>query len=347
MQSKKGVFLFSRLVGDDMNVLCRIIHSNAGRILVVFVLFIASCQMNVPDGLEPPTGLILNNTLVSNGIEREYHLFVPEDHNDRPVVILLHGGGGSHDSLIGRTITKAPYKVWLSLAEQNNFFIAVPNGTLGSTGIRMWNDCRIDASGNPDVDDVRFIEDMLTKIKNDYDYDPSKVYVVGTSNGGHMTLRLAQEIPEKITAFAVIVASISENSKCADSSVPVSALFMNGTEDPILPFEGGEMLSNRGLVFSTQESIDYWIDRNETSTIPIVEDVDDIKVDDGCSVIRYSYENGNDNTEVVLYEITEGGHTEPSVQERYSPLYLVLVGNQNGDFEMAEEVWGFFKAKSK
>ncbi len=317
------------------------------RLIILLALFIASCQKNEPDGVILPAGLILNNTIESSGIDREYHLFVPEDYNDKPLVILLHGGGGSNDDLIGLTGIKAPYKVWLSLAEQNSFIVTIPNGILGSSDMRMWNDCRNDADGNPNVDDVKFIEDMLTSINSDYNFDENKVYVVGTSNGGHMALRLAQEIPEKITAFAAIVASISGNSNCLESSVPLSVLFMNGTEDPILPFEGGEMASNRGLVLSTQESVDYWINRNGTSTDPIVENIDDINMDDGCTAIRYIYQNGDNNTEVALYKIVKGGHTEPSIQERYSPIYLLLVGNQNGDFEMADEVWSFFKTKSK
>jgi len=46
------------------------------------------------------------------------------------------------------------------------------------------------------------------------------------------------------------------------------------------------------------------------------------------------------------YEVVNGGHTEPSIQERYSNLYKLIVGNQNGDIEMAQEIWGFFRALS-
>ncbi len=317
------------------------------RLVILLVLVAASCQNNAPDGTSPSTGLILDNVLVSGGIEREYHLFLPEDNINRPVVILLHGGGGSSDDLIGLSNIKAPYEVWLSLADQNDFIVAVPNGTLGSDNKRMWNDCRDDAQGNPNTDDVKFVEDMLAEIRNGYNYDENRVYVVGTSNGGHMAQRLAEEIPEKIAAFASVVASRSNSSKCTESSVPVSALFMNGTDDPILPYEGGEMASDRGLVLSTQESIDYWINRDGTSTVPVVEDIQDINTDDGCTAVSYLYKNGTNNTEVALYKIVEGGHTEPSILQRYSRLYLLIVGQQNGDFEMAERVWDFFKTKSK
>jgi polyhydroxybutyrate depolymerase len=48
----------------------------------------------------------------------------------------------------------------------------------------------------------------------------------------------------------------------------------------------------------------------------------------------------------MLYKINNGGHAEPSQTERYGNFFLSIVGNQNGDFEMANEIWEFFKEKS-
>lgn len=38
-----------------------------------------------------------------------------------------------------------------------------------------------------------------------------------------------------------------------------------------------------------------------------------------------------------------GGHSEPSLVERYSRIYQRVVGRQNHDVEMAEVVWQFFR----
>ena len=46
-------------------------------------------------------------------------------------------------------------------------------------------------------------------------------------------------------------------------------------------------------------------------------------------------------------KLNNGGHTEPSISERYSSIWLSIVGNQNGDIEMANEVWDFFKTKTR
>ena len=214
-------------------------------------------------------------------------------------------------------------------------------------GSRGWNDCRNDAPGNPDTDDVAFLSQLIDKIKAEYNHDNDRVYVAGVSNGASMAIRLAQEIPEKIAIFASIVTSMAGNSECLDTNIPISALFMNGTADPLAPYDGGQVASNRGLVLSTDESIDYWVSRNNTDTNPIETPLDNIDNNDNSTVVKYLYTNGTNNTEVVLYKVIDGGHAEPSLQERYGNLFLAIVGVQNGDIEMAHEVWDFFKTKSK
>lgn len=292
-------------------------------------------------------GLLKNQVLNVAGLDRTYHLYIPENPTNAPVVMLFHGNGGSHDDILGLTGIKAPYKIWLDLAQQENLILVVPNGTLGSSNSRGWNDCRADAATNPTTNDVQFVIDLLDFVKAKYNSNNSKIFAVGTSNGGHFAIRLAQEIPNRITAFASLVAANAVNSKCTNSNTKISALFMNGTNDPIMPYMGGQMASNRGEVFSTDNTIAYWVQRNATNTTPEITNINDSNTNDNSTVTKYLYKNGADNTEVALYKINSGGHTEPSIAQRYSPLYLLTVGNQNGDMEMAQEIWTFFKTKSK
>jgi len=315
-------------------------------LLFLTILLVASCQ---DDGFEPnglPT-LLLDQTITINGLERQYHIQTPPDPAGKPVVILLHGHGGSSDQSIGAGVGKAVQKTWLDLAEDQDFTVVVPNGELGPEDTRGWNDCRNDAPGNPETDDVAFISELIDKISIEINIDPNRVYLAGVSNGASMSLRLAEEIPEKLAAFAAIVNSMPANSECPVSNVPLSALFMNGMADPLVPYEGGQIASNRGLVQSTTASVAYWVARNNTDTQPIEQDFEDLNTNDGSTVKKYQYLNGTNNTEVVLYEVIGGGHTEPSLVERYGNLYLAIVGTQNGDVEMAEEVWAFFRTKTR
>ncbi len=49
---------------------------------------------------------------------------------------------------------------------------------------------------------------------------------------------------------------------------------------------------------------------------------------------------------VELIRIDGGGHVEPSRTQRYVGLIARVLGTQNGDLEMADEVWRFFKRQS-
>lgn len=292
-------------------------------------------------------GLLKYQIINVEGVDRNYHLYIPNDPLNAPVVFLFHGNGGSYDGMLGLSGAKAPYKEWINVASRENLIIVVPNGTLGSNDSRGWNDCRSDSQTNPTGNDVQFVIDLLDFIQAKYSSNHLKVFAVGTSNGGHFAIRLAQEIPNRITAFASIAASNAVNSECSSSTVKVSALFMNGTDDPIMPYDGGQMAYNRGEVFSTDNTVSYWVQRNATDISPEITDLADINTDDNSTITKYLYKNGGDGTEVALYQVIGGGHTEPSISERYSALYLSIVGHQNGDIEMADEIWTFFKNKTK
>jgi len=264
-----------------------------------------------------------NQTIDVSGTSRNFHLYLPKNVTNAPIVILLHGNRSDSDELMGFTNLKAPYEAWVGIAQEENIILVVPNGTDGSSGHRG-----------------------IDFVLNEHNANSSKVFAVGTSNGGHMAMRLAQEIPDKLKAFAAIVASNSINSKCTKSTLPISALFMNGTEDPINPYGGGKIKGNRGEVLSAQETTAYWVNRNQTDTSHTITDFTDTNTSDKSTLKKHLYVNGINNTEVAFYEVIGGGHTEPSIAQRYGGFFKdFIVGEQNGDIEMADEVWNFFKNK--
>lgn len=320
------------------------------QLLYVVLMLTWSTISGQPDSSEfqlVKNGLQQNKRINVLGTNRNYHLFVPNQPKNAPIVVLFHGNRGSHTKLLGLKRGNAPYKIWLDLAKQENIIIAIPNGVRGPKRHRGWNDCRSDAKSNPSVDDVLFIKSLINSIVTTYRADASKVFAVGTSNGGHMSMRLAQEIPNKLKAVASIAASSPVNSKCTNATVPLSVLIMNGTKDPIMPYLGGQMPSDRGKVYSTKETIDYWIKRNQTDTTPKITEFPDSNSKDKSTVKKFLYRNGQNNTAVAFYKVIGGGHNEPSKSQRYRRIIKRFIGEQNGDIEMANEVWNFFKNQSK
>ena len=163
-----------------------------------------------------------------------------------------------------------------------------------------------------------------------------------------MSLRLALELSNKIAAVAPVAAAMPAIS-CSVPVHPISVLFMNGTGDPILPYNGGTVAPNidgRGTVLSAQESVKFWVAFNQTGLSPAIINFTDINTKDSSKVKSITYSNGVEGTWVVLYEVSDGGHVEPSIQEQYASILESLLGNQNHDIEMAKEIWNFFKNKT-
>jgi polyhydroxybutyrate depolymerase len=287
--------------------------------------------------------LVKDQVLSIDGIERTYDMYLPskEVSDNRPLVLLLHGHFGDADVMTGENNKPAPYKVWLSIAEREGWFVVIPDGANGPDEHRGWNDCRKNSTVNPATDDVKFLNSLADKISSNHPIDKDRIYIHGTSNGGNMAYRLAQEAGDKYRAFAAIVSQMSEISKCKQINHPISALVMSGTRDPILPYKGDKVgkrkvdQEKRGAVISTKDTVNYWLKNNGINAVPIIKKLPNINKRDKSTVYIKQYSGGKNNTEVVLYEIRGGGHTEPSLTEHFARLYKLIVGNQNKDFEMA------------
>lgn len=311
---------------------------------LVVALILQFCVVDVE------AGLFRGLSFIVDGQQRSYDLYVPSKvgNQSRSLVIMFHGHFGSSDVMTGANGKNAPYRLWLALAEKENILVAVPNGEKGSDDKQGWNDCRADSTTNPETDDVKFTLQLIDAINQQFPVDRSRIYATGTSNGGNMVLRLAMEVPDTFAAVAAVVASNPMQNECKEKRLPIPVLFMNGTDDPLLPYLGGEVGDSkhgRGTVMSTPLSVDYWLKVNGLENDPEKYDFPDLDKKDKSTVTRLSYGTGKHNNEVVLYKVMQGGHTEPSRKEHYRRLYKRIVGPQNYDIEMAEEVWQFFKAK--
>ncbi len=286
-----------------------------------------------------------------DGVKRRYAIYVPRDIRCRacPIIFELHGGGVYIEDMIGTSGYKSPYKLWMKLADIEKFIVVYPEGLNGKYGKPTWNDCRANININSKADDVAFISALIDYISSRYKIDLRCIYVSGMSNGGLMALRLASELSDKIAAVATVGASMPDNSKCSCPERPISVLFMNGTADKYLPYNGGTLSNppkpSHGTVYPVEDSVRLWIAVNHTDKSPVVYKFPDLDTNDGGTVTKYTYSNGIKGTEVILYKIEGGGHAAPSIEERYSALFEYYFGKQNHDIEMVREAWKFFKDK--
>ncbi len=329
----------------------RILNKSGTYLLWLIALsffYFTSCKKSDPGNVE--NGLF-TKTILSDGVERRYAIYIPEGIEKLmvPVVFELHGGGIYIEDMTGQSGHKTPYKLWMELADKEKFIVLYPEGLNGAYNKPTWNDCRGDCSVSSKADDVSFIRLLIEEISMKYSVDQERIYVSGTSNGGFMALRTAIELNDKIAAVAAVVAAMPAVSKCNLPEKPISVLFMNGTDDNHMPYNGG-YLSNppnpdHGSALSTAGSVEFWVNFNQTDTVPMMITFPDLDSTDGGIVEKYLYRNGNNGSEVVLYKVNGGGHSAPSIREQYSPLFEQYFNKQNHDIEMTDEVWKFFKTK--
>ena len=188
---------------------------------------------------------------------------------------------------------------------------------------------------------IRAIIDYLQISEN---IDPARVYATGISNGGFMSYRLACELSDKIAGVAPVTANLSVDLEafCAPSQ-PVKMLIINGTDDPLVPYDGGEVSLpggiGRGEIRSTDETLAFWAAHNGCSGDPVVVDepkrawLDRTRLQSttlvGC------------DAPVKLLAVINGGHTWPG---GFQYLPVGLVGRTSRDIDASQVIWEFFAA---
>jgi len=266
-----------------------------------------------------------------------------------PLLLVLHGGGGSaseaQDSFDFNRI-----------ADQYGVLIAYPNAVNGH-----WNDGRGGskfAKQDAVVDDVLFCTEVIKDMERKHSVDASKIYAVGASNGGMMVQRLAIDVPQHFTAVASIISGIPEPIAGKLPKNPgLSVLFMNGTQDPIVPYTGGEVVLNlfprlrdrpktqgRGRILGSVASVELWCKSLGLAGKPALRDFPDIEPTDKATVQRSTWSHTKDSLQVVLYSIRGGGHTIPGRAHRMAER---IVGATCLDIDAQQEIWRFFADKQR
>jgi polyhydroxybutyrate depolymerase len=295
-----------------------------------------------------PSGTDRRLSLNHDNLERTFHVHTPSSYNkslQTPLVIALHGKGGNGESMV--LVTRKGFN---RLAESDGFIVVYPDG------IELnWNDGRMDEESNDrahreNIDDVGFISSLIDYMIREYNSDPKRIYITGISNGAIMSYRLACELANKITAIAPVDGNIPlQLSYTCSPSAHVSVLAINNVNDPLVPFEGGEIYGHfhrvkLGKVLSVNESIGFWVNHNKCSTIPVVTEEPDRDPKDGTRVTRKEYISEGDGTEVILYSIEGGGHTWPGGFQ-YLPAWVI--GKTSRDIDANEVIWSFFKKHTR
>ena len=270
-------------------------------------------------------------TVVSNDLVRSYHIHLPSNYDVSsafPLLIALHGRLGTGKKMIKQT-------GFNGIADREGFIVVYPEGFK-----RGWADGRgITHADKKGVDDVAFIDKLIKVFQARFFIDHTRIYVAGYSNGGFMAQRLAIERSHQFAAIAVVAAFLSEwQAGRFTPGRPMPISFINGTVDPVTPYEGG-MQPGGSRVLSIEDAVKMWANFNKCKKSPAVQEIHGLE--NGTLVSVSTYGSCKNYSQVKLYRIEGGGHVWPGEPEGLSKSGA---GKLNSEVDASEEIWKFFSS---
>ncbi|TNE50150.1 MAG: hypothetical protein EP343_09475 [Deltaproteobacteria bacterium] len=248
-----------------------------------------------PDERTAPEKVPLPTQTVFGG-NRPVTLLLPKGYDPAeplPLVMVLHGLGvnGEFQSIY----LQLPY-----LQETKKFLLLAPDGTKFNDSLHFWN-----IGDKSLVDDVGYLTKLLEDVSKVYRVDSKRVFLVGHSNGGFMSYRMACDVTDKITGIVSFAGTMytSEEWPCKPSR-KVNVLHIHSPDDSVVKYKGGK--TNAGGISKEPvpypgavETVNWWIKHNQCKELKPTTETLDLEVN----------VEGNETT-VQRAECPEGGAVE-------------------------------------
>ncbi len=276
-----------------------------------------------------------SQSIVHNGNTRSFQVFLPEtlDPAEAPaLLVVLHGLRGNGQRIADMT-------GFNERASQHGFIVVYPD-SLGS----RWNYLYGIPGAFAGPDDPGFLHKLTDTLSNTYNIDSGRRYVVGISNGGFMAQRLACEAQPRYAGFASIAAGgYAVLPEHCGRQAPIDALYVHGTADRLVPWEGKKLEDSSGnrqiVTLSVTDSLKFWAGHNGCAASIDVHDIPAGGRSTGTRVRVYASRDCVANSSVSLYAVIGGGHNWPGVEGAIPPS---IAGRVNLDIHASEVVWSFF-----
>lgn len=290
-------------------------------VMLVATMSLASALANKTVHAASERGASTEQHLSWDGMDRLYRLYVPTKlAKPTALMVMLHGGGGN-------AVQAERGYGWDTLADKTGFIVAYPQ----ASGL-AWN--AGSCCGQPaatGVDDVGFIDAVVTEIQASHAIDPARIFVAGMSNGAMMAYRLACES----TMFAAM-ASVSGDMmvSCAHPE-PISILHIHGLADQNVPFDGSKG-SGVGQVDGppVPDVIAFWRQVDDCAAPTATTDGDVTTTTAQCSAGRT----------VELIAIAGAGHQWPTPNASAARVERRGADAPYAGLDATQTIWDFFSA---
>jgi polyhydroxybutyrate depolymerase len=280
----------------------------------LLVLCLSACGSTPPAKDPVPSPGLPGETVIVPLGERPFQLHVPTSYAagaKAPLVVLLHGYTSSADQ-------QERYFGLTAESDRRGFLYAMPDGTTDSQGKRFWNAteacCDIDRSG---VDDSGYLRQVIETVKATYAVDPTRVYLVGHSNGGFMAYRMACDHADEITAVVSLAGAATADPAQCKPARPVSVLQIHGTADPTINVKGGK---NGVYPYpSAADTVALWRRLDGCADQPSAAEKLDLEAAlDGAETTKTAYTSCRAGTRVAFWTIAGGKHV-PLLSAGFAP----------------------------
>lgn len=223
---------------------------------------------------------------------------------DLPLVIVMHGDGGSGSGIKG-------YAGFDAVADAQNFIAVYPDA-MGGSWNRYVDDQPGDAGlGNPNApDDVLFISDLIDYFCETYHINPTKIYATGHSAGGYMAYNLAVKLPNRIAAFAPVAASLwGDNTYVTDyftnNYVQVPIYHIHGDNDGTVAYPDPDHLP---VAYQEWPLSGFSAPNCNATTYSLTQNLVT-----GVNKLTFCDGTNTNGKKVELVQIVNGGHGWPGV----------------------------------
>ena len=240
-----------------------------------------------------------------------------------PMLILLHG----------YSATGPVQNMYLGVSnhvDDRGFILLIPDGTVNPEGLHFWNAtpacCDNYGSG---VDDQGYLLGLIDEAQQYFNVDAERVSLLGHSNGGFMSYRMACHAGDRIAAIASIAGSSYLDEVDCPGANPVSVLQIHGTDDPTIRYGGVPKLPTYAGYPSADELMVRWRTRNQCAEQPDVSASNDLEsIVPGDETDRFHWNDCTTGKSAALWKMNAVGHV-PIFGPAFMPMVL--------DFLLGEE----------
>jgi poly(3-hydroxybutyrate) depolymerase len=147
----------------------------------------------------------------------------------------------------------------------SKYVMVYPQGIVGDNGA-AWQGPSYAAKG---VDDIQFVADLVSHIKDNYCIDTDRIYASGKSNGGGFVDTLScSDVGDQFAAFAMAAAALYTDTTKESCSKKRAILETHGDNDNTIPYAGGQ--GSGGPIPDVGKWVRFWGERNCGTGAPSV-----------------------------------------------------------------------------